>query len=302
MARFTVTGCCGFIGSNLVQALLDAGHLVTGLDDLSTGFKENIEAFLSHSSFSFIEGDIRDPELCSVACDGADYVLHQAALGSVPRSLEYPALYNSVNIGGTLNMLNAARDAKVKRFVFASSSSVYGDTAVLPKVETMIPNPKSPYAVTKITCEYFAKVYNDAYRLPTIGLRYFNVFGARQNPASQYAAVIPKFVTAFLKNESPTIFGDGAQTRDFTYIDNVVMANLKACDAPLSSCGVSYNIGCGGRISLNQLAQEIQHLTQSSAVPTYGPARAGDVRDSLADVRLAETCLGLQNLIQLRDG
>lgn len=303
MAHFVVTGCLGFIGSNLVASLLESGeHVVVGLDNLSTGFRDNLSQFYTHPSFTFVEGDIRDLFVCRKVCEGADFVLHQAALGSVPRSLEEPLLYNENNITGTLNMLIASRDANVARFVYASSSSVYGDTPTLPKIETMIPRPKSPYAISKMTCEYYAKVFNDTYVLPTIGLRYFNVFGPRQNPNSQYAAVIPKFITSFLKNEAPVIYGDGEQTRDFTFITNVIAANLNGCTAPLSSCGLAYNIGCGDRISLNLLATEIKELTQSTVTPNYAPARAGDVRDSLADIELSTGGLSITSRVSLRDG
>ncbi|MSR88607.1 MAG: SDR family oxidoreductase [Candidatus Margulisbacteria bacterium] len=299
MSTYLITGVAGFIGSHLVNRLVTMGHEVVGLDNFSSGFRENL---ISHPLFRFIEGDIRDLETCQAVCKGVDFILHQAALGSVPRSIEEPLLYHHNNVTGTLNLLLAARDAGVKRFVLASSSSVYGDTPILPKIETMPLQPKSPYAISKLACEHYGKLFNDIYELPTIGLRYFNVFGPRQNPDSQYAAVIPKFLKAFLSNESPTIFGDGEQTRDFTFIDNVIDANLKACVAPLSSCGASYNIGCGDRISLNQLVIEIQTLTGSTAKPIYADTRLGDVRDSLASIQLATECLNLAPQISLRDG
>jgi nucleoside-diphosphate-sugar epimerase len=302
MSNYVVTGCLGFIGSNLVERLLSLGHTVVGLDNGSTGFIENIANSVTHPSFTFVEGDIRDLDTCHSVCEGADFVLHQAALGSVPRSIEHPLLYNDNNITGTLNMLVAARDAKVKRMVLASSSSVYGDTPTLPKIETMIPRPKSPYAISKMATEYYAKVFNDVYDLQTVCLRYFNVFGPKQNPNSQYAAVIPKFVTSFLNNTSPTIFGDGNQTRDFTFIDNVICANLNACVAPDESCGLAYNIGCGDRISLNQLASEIKEITQSTADVIYAAPRAGDVKDSLASIDLSTSGLNLSDRISLRDG
>lgn len=302
MATILVTGCAGFIGSNLVDRLLEIGHSVIGLDNLSTGDISNLKSALSHSNFKFIEGDIRNPETCGKACHNVDYVSHQAALGSVPRSVEQPLLYNDNNVTGTLTLLIAARDANVKRFVYASSSSVYGDTPTLPKIETMIPRPKSPYAISKIAGEYYGKTFTEVYGLPTIGLRYFNIFGPRQNPNSQYAAVIPKFITAFLENESPTIFGDGEQTRDFTYVENVLQANINAFSAPLASCGIAYNIGCGDRISLNQLANEIRSITKSTAAPQYAPPRAGDVKDSLADIQLATEGLNLRDRVELRDG
>lgn len=299
MSIYLITGVAGFIGSHLANRILTLGHEVVGLDNFSSGFRENL---IPHPLFRFIEGDIRDLETCNTVCKGVDFILHQAALGSVPRSIEEPLLYHTNNLTGTLNMLLAARDAGVKRFVYASSSSVYGDTPTLPKIETMPPLPKSPYAVSKLGCEYYGKIFNDIYKLPTIGLRYFNVFGPRQNPKSQYAAVIPKFVTAFLANESPTIFGDGEQTRDFTFIENVIQANLQSCVAELSSCGQAYNVGCGDRISLNMLAIAIQKLIGSSAGPVYAKPRAGDVRDSLASIELASKNLDLPDRISLQEG
>jgi UDP-N-acetylglucosamine 4-epimerase len=302
MSKILVTGCGGFIGSNLSSHLLDLGHTVVGLDNFSTGFRENIATLTQHNSFHLIEGDIRHLDTCHQACNGVDFVSHQAALGSVPRSITDPLLYNDNNITGTLNMLIAARDAGVKRFVYASSSSVYGDTPVLPKVETMIPRPKSPYAISKIAAEYYAKVFNDAYGLQTIGLRYFNVFGPQQDPRSQYAAVIPKFITSFLANTSPVIYGTGEQTRDFTYIANVITANINSFFAPETSCGLAYNIGCGDRISLNQLAAEIKSITNSIANPIHEAPRVGDVKDSLADITLSTQNLNLSNRIMLRTG
>jgi len=281
---------------------LELGHSVVGLDNLSTGFSENISPFLGNPSFTFIEGDIRDIHACHRACQGVDFVLHQAALGSVPRSIEEPILYNENNISGVLNMLIAARDAKVQRFVFASSSSVYGDTPTLPKIESMIPSPKSPYAISKITGEYYCKTFNDVYDLPTICLRYFNVFGPRQNPDSQYAAVIPKFITAFLTNTSPTVYGDGEQTRDFTFIENVISANLNSCYAPQEAYGHAYNIGCGERVSLNHLAEIIKEQTHSTASITYTDSRAGDVRDSLASIDMAVKQLSLTKVVSLKEG
>jgi UDP-N-acetylglucosamine/UDP-N-acetylgalactosamine 4-epimerase len=302
MSKYIVTGCLGFIGSNLVERLLTLEHTVVGLDNKSTGFIENIAVAVTHPLFTFVEGDIRDIETCHSVCRGADFVLHQAALGSVPRSIEHPLLYNDNNITGTLNMLIAARDAKVKRMVLASSSSVYGDTPTLPKIETMVPRPKSPYAISKMATEYYAKVFNDVYGLQTVSLRYFNVFGPKQTPNSQYAAVIPKFVTSFLNNIPPTIFGDGSQTRDFTFIDNVIQANLNSCIAPDESCGLAYNIGCGDRISLNQLASDIKEITESTAAVIYASPRAGDVKDSLASIDLSTAGLNLTDRVSLREG
>lgn len=305
MSHYLVTGAAGFIGSNLVDHLLSEGETVTALDNLSTGLASNIAFLKKHPNahlLTFIEGDITDLKTCMTACEGKDFVLHQAALGSVPRSLKEPHLYNENNIVGTFNMMSAARDAGVKRFVYASSSSVYGDTPTLPKVETMVPRPKSPYAISKITNEYYGKVFTQEYGLPTIGLRYFNVFGPRQSPTSDYAAAIPKFVTAYLNNQSPTIYGDGEQTRDFTFIKNVIKANLNACQAEEDAFGLAYNIGCGSRISINDLVFAIKDIIGSDKDPIYEPSRAGDVRDSLSDVRLSEKHLNLTETISLKDG
>ena len=281
MAGFLVTGAAGFIGSNLAEALLAAGETVRGLDNFLTGKRENLEGL---TGMDFREGDIRDPEVCQRACQGVDYVLHQAALGSVPRSVENPRLSNECNVTGTLNMLVAARDAGVKRFVFAASSSAYGDTPTLPKVETMPPHPLSPYALTKYVGEQYCRLFAELYGLETVSLRYFNVFGKRQDPFGTYAAVIPKFASALLADRSPEIYGDGEQTRDFTYIADVVQANLKACAAPKEACGQVYNVAGGARISLNELYREMARLLGSDRGPAYGPPRPGDVRHSLADV------------------
>lgn len=305
MAKFLVTGAAGFIGSNLVEELLNRGETVIGLDNFSGGFKENLAWVAQHPNqalFTFVEGDIRDEKTCKDVCAGADYVLHQAALGSVPRSIEFPLMFEENNINGTLKLLIAARDAGVKRFVFASSSSVYGDTPTLPKTETHMPTPKSPYAITKLTGEHLCSVFYECYGLPTVALRYFNVFGPRQNPASQYSAVIPKFVTAFRKCESPVIYGDGEQTRDFTFVKNVVQANLNACTASQGAFGKAMNIGCGSRISVKQLAEQMKQIIQSTAEIRYEPTRAGDVKDSLADIARAESLIGYSQLIQLDQG
>ena len=305
MSKYLVTGAAGFIGSNLVEELLNQGHEVIGFDNLSTGSRDNL-AFVNQmtngKNFRFVEADIRDLNQCHEACKDVDYVLHQAALGSVPRSMEHPALYNDNNITGTLNILIAARDAKVNRFVFASSSSVYGDTPTLPKIETMIPSPKSPYAISKITGEYYCKVFWTAYGLPTVALRYFNIFGKRQSPTSQYAAVIPKFITAYLNNESPTIHGDGEQTRDFTHVRNAIKANLNACHVSEEAFGKHINVGCGDRISLNMLSDKIKQITHSTANPNYTPPRPGDVKDSLASTELAATYLKLSPWVSLEEG
>ena len=244
---FLVTGGAGFIGSNLCEAILKLGYTVRCLDNLSTGKKENVEMFLDNPRYTFIEGDIRDLETCMLACEGVDYVLNQAAWGSVPRSIEMPLFYEEVNIRGTLNMMEAARQKGVKKFVYASSSSVYGDHPVLPKVEGQEGNLLSPYALTKRVDEEYGKLYTKLYGLDTYGLRYFNVFGRRQNPDGAYAAVIPKFIKQLLHGEVPTINGDGKQSRDFTYIDNVIEANLKACLASHEAAGQAFNVAYGGR-------------------------------------------------------
>ena len=303
--KYLVTGSAGFIGSNLVKFLLDNGHHVVGLDNFSTGFSKNLDFTKTHShqqNFSFIEGDIQNLNDCNLAVKDVDFVLHQAALGSVPRSLEEPLIYESNNIRGTLNMLVAARDAGVKRFVLASSSSVYGDTPVLPKVETMTPHPLSPYAISKLTGEHLCHVFYRSFGLPTIALRYFNVFGPQQDPNSQYAAVIPKFITATIENEPLTIHGDGEQTRDFTFIQNVIDANLAACVSDKNSFGKFYNIGCSSNISINELAKLIIKLNNSESSINYTPPRPGDVKDSFADINLSKELLKLTSFVSLEDG
>jgi nucleoside-diphosphate-sugar epimerase len=305
MASYLITGAAGFIGSNLALHLLDQGHSVKGLDNLSNGFQANIDVISSHknaANFEFIKGDITDFKTCLSACKGVDFVSHQAALGSVPRSIKFPELYDLHNTTGTLNMMRAARDNKVKVFVYASSSSVYGDTPTLPKVETMTPNPKSPYAISKMSTEYYGKAFWDLYQLPTIGLRYFNVFGPRQNPNSQYAAAIPKFITSFLNNTSPIIHGDGEQTRDFTYITNVIQANVNAFNATEKAFGEAFNIGCGDRISIKTLAEQIKLATGATCELEFGDPRPGDVRDSLADINKAKNLLNFSDITPLNEG
>ncbi len=299
MATFLVTGVAGFIGSNLAEALLARGHRVRGLDNFLTGKPENLEGL---DGLEFLEGDVRDPGACREACEGVDYVLHEAALGSVPRSIEDPALSNECNVTGTLNLLVAARDAGVKRFVFAASSSAYGDTPTLPKVEDMRPQPLSPYALTKLAGEEYCRLFFELYGLETVSLRYFNVFGKRQDPFSTYAAVIPKFVSALLRGEPPEIYGDGEQTRDFTYIADVVQANLRACEAPREACGQVYNVAYGERISLNALYREIAGLLGVDLEPRYGPPRPGDVKHSLADIGKARRLLGYEPAYDVRRG
>ncbi len=289
---FLVTGGAGFIGSNLCEALLNMGYKVRCLDDLSTGKQENVDIFLDNPSYEFIKGDIKDIDTCFNACQNVDYVLHEAAWGSVPRSIEMPLFYCTNNISGTLNMMEASRQNNVKRFVYASSSSVYGDEPVLPKVEGREGNLLSPYALTKRCGEEWAKQYTLHYDLPTIGLRYFNVFGRRQDPDGAYAAVIPKFIKQLLNGERPTINGDGKQSRDFTYIENVIEANLKACIAPEEANGQVFNIAYGGREYLNDIYYDICQALGLEIEPIYGPERQGDIRHSNADISKAKHILG----------
>lgn len=291
---FLVTGGAGFIGSNLCEAILEMGYTVRCLDNFSTGKKENIEGLMDKSEFTLIEGDIRNLDTCLKACEGADYVLHQAAWGSVPRSIELPLLYEEINIKGTLNMMEAARQKGIKKFVYASSSSVYGDNPVLPKKEGQEGRPLSPYALTKKVDEEYGRLYSVLYDLETIGLRYFNVFGRRQDPNGPYAAVIPKFVKQLLNDEAPTINGDGKQSRDFTYIENVIEANLKACQAPQEAAGQAFNIAYGGREYLIDVYECICKALGKDIQPVFGPARAGDIRHSNADISKARQLLGYE--------
>ncbi len=291
---FLVTGGAGFIGSNLCEALLDMGYKVRCLDNLSTGKKEYVDMFAKKTNYEFILGDIRDLETCMKACEGVDYVLNQAAWGSVPRSIEKPLLYEEINIKGTLNMLEAASKNNVKKFVYASSSSVYGDSTELPKVEGREGNLLSPYALTKRVDEEYAKLYTKLYGLDTYGLRYFNVFGRRQNPNGQYAAVIPKFIKLLLNNETPKINGDGKQSRDFTYIENVVEANLKACKAPSEYAGEAFNIAYGGREYLNDVYIKLCDLLDKDIKPIYGEDRKGDIKHSNASIEKAKKMLGYE--------
>lgn len=304
MAHYLVTGGAGFIGSHLVETLLKQAHTVTILDNFCSSSKDNLSFLANYpdTQHTLLEGDIRDPETCDRATQTVDYVLHQAALGSVPRSLKEPKLYEENNVLGTLNLLLSAKENGVKRVVQASSSSVYGDTPTLPKQEDMPSKPKSPYALSKLACEHYGALFTESYGLPVISLRYFNVFGPRQNPHSQYAAVMPLFITALLQDTPPTIHGDGTQTRDFTYIDNVVQANLSSCTAPLSACGRAYNIGGYKNISIKELAQKIATLLGKNIPFTYTPTRAGDVKDSLADIHAATTHLNYSNSVDLDAG
>jgi UDP-N-acetylglucosamine 4-epimerase len=297
--RILVTGGAGFIGSNLCEALLAEGAQVVCLDNFSTGHPRNILSFTANPAFDLMVGDIRNPADCRKACDGVDYVLHHAALGSVPRSIEDPATTDAVNVGGFVNMLIAARDAKVKRFIYAASSSTYGDSEALPKVEETIGRPLSPYAVTKYVNELYADVFARTYGIETIGLRYFNVFGRRQDPDGAYAAVIPKFVMQLLARQSPVINGDGTFSRDFTYIDNVIQINRLAMqtDNP-EALNTVYNVAYGARTSLNELAKILKDLLSAhdpaiATVPVlHGPERLGDVPHSQASIEKARRLLG----------
>lgn len=291
---FLVTGGAGFIGSNLCEAILKKGCRVRCLDDLSTGKMKNIEAFMADNRFEFIKGDVRDPKVCMAVCEDVDFVLHQAAWGSVPRSIEMPLFYCANNITGTLNMLEAARVRGIKKFVYASSSSVYGDEPNLPKKEGVEGNLLSPYAVTKRCDEEWARQYTLHYGLETYGLRYFNVFGRRQDPDGAYAAVIPKFIRLLLKGERPVINGDGRQSRDFTYIENVVEANLKACKAGKDGAGEAYNIAYGGREYLLDVYYSLRDALGVDTEPMFGPERAGDIRHSNADISKAREKLGYE--------
>jgi len=290
-AIFLVTGAAGFIGSNLVEAILNLGYRVRGLDNFSTGKRANVDLFNGNCNFEFIEGDIRDIEVCKKACKGVDYVLNQAAWGSVPRSIEMPLLYEEINIRGTLNMMEAARMNNVKKFVYASSSSVYGDEPNLPKKEGVEGNLLSPYALTKRVDEEYGKLYAKLYGLDTYGLRYFNVFGKRQDPNGTYAAVIPKFIKQLLNNERPTINGDGKQSRDFTYIENVIEANLKACKASHEAAGQAFNIAYGGREFLIDIYYKLCNALDKNVEPIFGPNRAGDIKHSNADISKARELL-----------
>ncbi len=298
--RYLVTGCAGFIGSHIVERLLEEGEEVVGLDNFSTGYRHNIEPFIG--DFEFVEGDIRDAELCKKVCRGVDHVIHQAALGSVPRSVEDPQTTHEVNATGTLNMLVGARDAEVSSFVFAASSSVYGDTPTLPKVETMPKRPMSPYAVSKATCEDYLSVFAQLYGMNTVGTRYFNIFGPRQDPSGAYAAVIPKFIGILQSGDVPTIHGDGGQTRDFTYVANAVDANLRATRNAEKARGVTMNVACGDRISVNELYQKIASAMGVDREANHSDPRPGDVRDSLADISLAKELIGYEPKVEVDDG
>jgi len=322
MDRYLVTGGAGFIGSNIVDTLLKRGNQVVVLDNFSTGKWENIERIIRihglqrdkdfvvvkgedkinrRYRLEVIEGDLRNLNICRRAVQDVTYVLHQGALPSVPRSVTDPATTNDVNIRGTLNMLLAARDGGVKRFIFASSSSVYGDTPVLPKVETMPGNPLSPYALSKLTGEFYSILFYKLYGLSTVSLRYFNIFGPAQDPSSQYAAVIPKFITSLLAGKSPHIYGDGEQSRDFTYVADCVKANLLACVARDVS-GEVFNVAGGKKTTVNELFHKIRDILNSQVKPEYRPPRPGDIRHSLADISKAEKLLGYRPEVSLEEG
>lgn len=300
--RVLVTGGAGFIGSHLVETLLEKGCRVLCMDDLSTGSYCNVELFQGHPGYEFLKADIKDPEACVAACEGQEYVLHQAAWGSVPRSLERPLFYGENNVQGTLNLLEAARQAKVRRFVYASSSSVYGDNESLPKREDAIGNPLSPYALTKQCVEQWAGQYSRHYGLSVTGLRYFNVFGPRQDPHGPYAAVIPRFAQALLRGESPVIYGDGTQSRDFTPVRNVVRANLLAMLAGPEARGRAVNIACGTRHTLLETLSLLGELLGVEPHPVFQPGRAGDVLHSWADISLARAVLGYEPETSFSEG
>ena len=301
MALYLVSGIAGFIGSSIARELVSRGESVRGIDNFSTGKPGNLADFLARIDFR--ETDLADQSGLADACRGVDYVLHQAAIPSVPRSVADPIATNQANIDGTLNLLLAARDAKVKRVVYASSSSLYGDTPALPKREDMMPNPTSPYAVSKLTGEYYMNSFYRVYGLQTVSLRYFNVFGPFQDPTSMYSGVLAIFITKMLAGEQPTIHGDGEQSRDFTFIDNVVSGNLLACQARADeAAGKSFNIACNRRVTLNETYSLLQTLTGSSGAAAHGPERVGDIKHSLADITRAEKHLSYKPAVDFEEG
>jgi nucleoside-diphosphate-sugar epimerase len=297
--QYLVTGGAGFIGSNIVEALVKRGDGVRVLDNFSTGKRDNLKEVVK--DIELIEGDIRNYNTTRDAAKGIDIILHQAALPSVPRSIKDPIATNEVNVGGTLNILKAAIDAGAKRLVYASSSSVYGDSPTLPKQEDMFPNPLSPYAVSKLAGEKYCQAFARVYGIHTVSLRYFNVFGPRQDPDSQYSAVIPKFIMAAIRNESPIIFGDGEQSRDFTYVDNVVLANLLASTADCLP-GVVMNCACHSRITLNDLVLELGRIMGKTITPIYAEPRSGDIKHSYASIEIAVKTLGYKPVIDIMSG
>ena len=301
MSLYLITGIGGFIGSSLARALLGRGERVRGVDNFATGKRENLTDILGQIDFR--EASILDLDAMKSICTGADYVLHQAAIPSVPKSVLDPVGSNQVNVDGTVNVLVAARDAKVRRVVYAASSSAYGDTPTLPKHEEMTPNPISPYAVAKLASEHYLTSFYRCYGLETVALRYFNIFGPRQDPSSPYSGVLAKFITQMLNGKQPTIFGDGQQSRDFTYIDNAVEANLLACTAPAAQvAGKVFNVATGRRVTLNETFKLLQGLTSYSGSPIYAAERGGDIKHSLADISAAETHLGYKPKVNFEDG
>jgi nucleoside-diphosphate-sugar epimerase len=301
MSVYLITGIAGFIGSSIAEALVRKGETVRGIDNLSTGKLANLDQIKDRIDFRHV--DLTDAASLAHACDGVDYVFHQAAIASVPRSIENPESSHAANINGTLNILQAARTCKVKRLVYAASSSAYGNQPGQPRVETMRPMPVSPYAVQKLTGEYYLQAWNEVYGLETVSLRYFNIFGPKQDPSSPYSGVLARFIMQMLEGQTPTIFGDGEQARDFTYIDNVVAANLAACTAPAEKvAGRVFNIGCGQQFSLNKTYRLLQQLLDFRQPPNYGPPRAGDVLESLADIRAARDAFGYRADVQYEEG
>jgi nucleoside-diphosphate-sugar epimerase len=301
MALYLITGIGGFIGSSLARALLAKNEQVRGVDNFATGKRENLQEILSRIDFR--EADILDLDAMHKASAGVDFVLHQAAIPSVPKSVLDPVGSNQANVDGTVNVLVAARDAKVKRVVYAASSSAYGDTPTLPKHEAMTPDPISPYAVAKLASERYMISFFRCYRLETVSLRYFNIFGPHQDPSSQYSGVLAKFITQMLRGEQPSIYGDGEQSRDFTYIDNAVEANLLACHAPPSqAAGKVFNVATGRRVTLNETFQLLRGLTSYKGQPNYGPERGGDIKHSLADISQAEKYLGYKPKVDFEEG
>jgi nucleoside-diphosphate-sugar epimerase len=306
VSKWLVAGGAGFIGSNIVEALLKRGDDVCILDDFSSGRRENLTATAEWSGgtdrSTLIEGDMRDAATCARAVAGADFVVHLAAIPSVQRSVLNPLLTNDVNIGGTLQLLEAARQEGVKRFVFASSSSLYGESETLPKVESMGPAPISPYGLQKLAGETYCRLYHRLYGLPTVALRYFNVFGPRQDPNSEYAAVIPRFIEAAKAGKQATIYGDGEQTRDFTFVENVIQANIRATEADSAACGEAYNIACGERISLNDLLARIGEVLEKKVSAVHDEPRAGDIRHSLAGIEAARNSLRYEPVVDFTEG
>ncbi|MFH1372219.1 MAG: SDR family oxidoreductase [bacterium] len=296
--KYLITGGAGFIGSNIARQLTGHGEQVRILDDFSSGRRENVADL--PDSVEVIEGDIRDYPTVETAVKGIDYVLHQAALPSVPRSIKDPLTSNAVNIDGTLNVLEAAKNAGVKKLVFASSSSVYGESEELPKHEAMTPSPLSPYAVTKVTCEYYCRVFWQLYRFPTVCLRYFNIFGPYQDPGSEYAAVVPRFITRFLEGQAPVVYGDGEQSRDFTYIDNCVQANILAATSD-KIVGTHFNVACGGQFTLNDLLDKLRKIISVDITAQYDPPRQGDILHSFASIDKLEA-LGFKPKVDFEEG